>query len=63
MKEDALKVIEGLTLTNDNYTQALELLKQRYGNTQLIISTHMNKLIKLGKIHVPNVKALKKFIR
>ena len=25
MKEDALKVIGGLTLTNDNYTQALEL--------------------------------------
>ena len=59
MKEDVLKVIEGLTLTNDNYTQALELLKQRYSNTQLIISTHMNKLIKLEKIHVPNVKALR----
>ena len=38
---DALQTIEGLPLTNQNYTNAKDLLKARYGNPQLIISSHM----------------------
>ena len=44
LKGDA-PTIEGLRLTN-----AKDMLKARYGNPQLIISTHMNNLIQLGKI-------------
>ena len=50
LKDTALSTIEGFPLTNHNYTNALELLRQRYGNTQLIISMHMNDLIKIGKV-------------
>ena len=43
----AAKRIEGIMLTNENYKEARELLIERYGNPQLIISSHMNKLIKI----------------
>ena len=39
--------IQGLSLTADNYDSAIELLKDRLGNTQLIIATHMEELFKL----------------
>ena len=46
----ALQCIEGFPLSHENYAEALNLLKERYGNLQVIISTHMNKLINLDKI-------------
>ena len=49
---------EGFPLTNENYKHAWELLKERYGNPQLIISCHMNNLIKLDKVNGANVKEL-----
>lgn len=45
----ALNTIEGFTMTNENYLKALTLLKERFGNTQLIIASHMNDLIKIEK--------------
>ena len=39
-----------MTLSNENYVQALKQLKDRYGNPQLITSTHVSKLLKLEKI-------------
>ena len=47
---DALHTIEGLSLTNDNYEKAIGLLKERYGNTQAIITAHMNELLSLKKV-------------
>ena len=47
---DTLHKIAGFTLTNKNYNKALDLLKNRYGNLQLIISAHMNELLKSKKI-------------
>jgi hypothetical protein len=56
----ALKCIEGMTLSNENYIQALKLLKERYGNPQLVISSHMSKLLKLEKVNnSKNVKELR----
>ena len=40
LKDTALSTIEGFPLTNDNYANALELLRQRYGNTQLVINAY-----------------------
>ena len=34
----------------DNYEKARDILVERYGNVQLIVSGHMNALIKLNKI-------------
>ena len=43
----ASKVVQGLTLTEANYDSAVELLKERFGNKQTIISSHMDELMKL----------------
>ena len=55
----ALQSIEGFPLSNENYDEAFALLKDLYGNTQFIISTHMNNLIKLDKVNSCNVSQLR----
>ncbi|XP_044182057.1 uncharacterized protein LOC122962872 [Acropora millepora] len=46
--ESAAATIAGLPLTSDNYTAAIELLTKRFGNKQVIISSHMDSLLKLA---------------
>ncbi|MEM7375590.1 MAG: DUF1759 domain-containing protein, partial [Bacteroidota bacterium] len=47
LQGDALKTIAGLESTNSNYTVAIDILKERYGNQQLIIQNHYTKLADL----------------
>ena len=42
--------INWLSLSSSNYNEAVELLKQRYGNTQMLINAHMKKFVKLPVI-------------
>ena len=57
---EAEKCVEGISLTGDNYKEALGLLKERFGNSQLIVASHMSKLLKLEKVKVGrNVKELR----
>ena len=37
-------MINGLSLNATNYKEAIEILHERYGNKQLLISAHMQKL-------------------
>ena len=60
LRGSALRVIEGFTLTNENYTKALSLLEERYNNKQAIISSHMNELLKMKKIQNNNVTEIRK---
>ena len=46
----ALATIAGITLSDVNYQQALDLLKNRFANPQLIISSHMESLYKLKEV-------------
>ena len=55
----AFQAIEGFPLTSENYKHAWELLKERYGNPQLIVSCQMNNLIKLDEVNGANVKELR----
>ena len=48
----AEKCIEGLMLTNENYKEALALLRERFGNPQLIIASHINSLLKMEKVNL-----------
>ena len=58
----ALKCIEGMTLSNEYYIQALKQLKDGYGNPKLITSTHMSKLFKLNKVfNSKNIKELRTY--
>ena len=47
---EALRSVSGLTLGSDNYKEAIAILKERYGNEQILISAHMESLLKIGKV-------------
>ena len=48
MTGEALKVAQGLKLSESNYSAAIVMLHERYGDKQVLISTHMNKLLNLS---------------
>ena len=43
----AAATISGLSLSEENYEEAITLLKSRYGNKQVLISAHIDKLLTL----------------
>ena len=47
LEGQALRAIQGLTLSESNYQAAIDILHQRFGKTQHIISTHMDELLKI----------------
>ena len=59
---EAEKSLEGLKLTSINYEHAIEILRERFGNKQLIISKHMSNLLSLDKVknsyHVKELRSL-----
>lgn len=58
----ALSTISGLSLTSENYNNAIALLKQRFGNEQVIINSHMNALINMHSLtKTSDLKKLRKF--
>ena len=46
----ASSTIKGLALTNSNFDVAMNLLKERYNNKQLLVSAHMTSLLSLDKV-------------
>ena len=46
----ALSAITGLALTEPNYANGVEILKERFANKQLIISSYMEALLKLKPV-------------
>ena len=61
LEGDALHLITGFSLTNDNYKEALELSQNRYGNTQHIIAVHMNALVKMSSVNNEDLCGLLNF--
>ena len=56
-----LATISGLTLNSENYEVGLNILIDRYGNPQVLISTHMETLVKINKVKkMENLEALRK---
>ena len=56
----AQNVATGLALTSANYAKAVELLQKRFGNRQMVISSHMEALTKIPKItSISEVKRLR----
>lgn len=47
LEGNATRTVQGLTLTSSNYNAALEMLQERYGKPQIIISAHMDELLKI----------------
>ena len=51
-----------MPITNANYKKTLELLRNRFGNPQKIISAHMNEFLNLKRIASDrHVKAIRLF--
>ena len=52
--------VAGLALTSANHEKAVDLLKQRFGNRQMVISSHIEVLTKLPKVEsIGEVKKLR----
>ena len=51
-----------LTLSSENYAQAVDILHERYGNKEILISSQMDVLVKLPKvasmIDIPNLRKI-----
>ena len=57
----ALQAIDRLTLSSENYCEAVNILNERFGNKQTLISVYMDELIKTPKvsnIHVVNLRCM-----
>ena len=57
----ALTTICGITLSSENYSEAVSLLSKRNGNSQVLIYAHMDSLLKLVKVkNSGNIDGLRK---
>ena len=54
LSDSALQSINVLSLNATNYKEAIEVLHEQYGNRQMLISAHMQKLEKLPRIKSSN---------
>ena len=55
----AVTTTAGLSLTSAKYKVALDLLKGRFANKQVIISAHMERLLKLPSITSGDIRKLR----
>ena len=53
--------IQGFSLASKHYEEVKQLLEERFGNAQVIISAHMNILLKLPQLNNYNVSCLSSF--
>ena len=58
----ALRAVQGLTVSEDNYEAAVEILQQRFGKPQQIISAHMDELMKIPACTVADKPSQLRFI-
>jgi len=57
----ALETVSGLSLSSTNYKEAINVLKERYGNPQVLISAHMDRLINMNKVsNKEDIQSLRK---
>ena len=61
LEGEPLHAIHGFQLTNENYKEAMELLKNRYGDSQKIIAAHMNALVRMSCVDNTDIGRLRKF--
>ena len=45
-----MSIVSGLSLSSSNYNHALQLLQERYGNTQVLINAYMNKFVTIPPV-------------
>ena len=61
LRKKPLDIISRLILSSSNYFKALDILRERYGNKQILISSHMDILVKLPRaISFRSIETLRK---
>ncbi|GFQ95806.1 integrase catalytic domain-containing protein [Trichonephila clavata] len=58
---NALSSISGFAISDQNYDSSIEILKERFGRTHIVISSHMNKLLAIEPIR--NISYLKGLLK
>ena len=48
--DEALSTVTGLALTSEDYEEVIALLIERFGNQQVLISAHLDALIKIKRV-------------
>lgn len=61
LADESLHCIQDVPLTYGNYEDAVRLLKEKYGNSQVIASAHMDALVKLPEVRNENIYRLRQF--
>ena len=56
---DAKDLLEGLARTDANYSLAMEILEENYGNKEVLINNHVSKLINLDKQKENDITSLR----
>ena len=59
LEGNAKRAIQGLTLSDANYDSAIEILQQRFGRQQQIISAHMEEILKIPPSHNDSPSSLR----
>lgn len=63
LRGEALKVIQGYIISNENYPHAWKLLKDTYDNQILIIETHLDELLNFPEITKENkAESIRQFV-
>ena len=58
LKGQALSAISGISLSEENYSEAIEILGKRFGNKQILISSNIDQLLSIS--HVESHTDIKK---
>ena len=58
LKGQALFAISGISLSEENYLEAIEIIEKRFGNKQILISWNIDQLLSIS--HVESLTDIKK---
>ena len=58
LKGQALSAISGISLSEENYLEAIEILEKRFGNKQILNSSNIDQLLPIS--HVESLADIKK---
>lgn len=62
LKKDAESLVQSLEITNDNYSVAWDLLKNRYENKKLIIRKHVQAIFEIPKVTKESASSLRNLL-
>lgn len=62
LKGEALKLVDSLDITNDNFQIAVDILKKRFENQICVVNSYFNKLLEISPITKCTSAALRDFV-